>query len=67
MTTRVLVALKLAPDQVQPVAVLLAVKLLEAPLQISDEPFTVMVGVAVTVTVIFEGEELQELVVAITV
>ena len=51
MTAWVVVALKLAPAQVQAVAVLLAVKLLEAPLQMADEPFTVIVGVAVTVSV----------------
>ena len=45
------VALKLAPVQIQAVAVLLAVKLLDAPLQMAEEPFTVIVGVAVTVSV----------------
>ena len=60
------VELRLAPDQVQLVAVLIAVKLLEVPLQIAAGPFTVIVGVAVTVTVLSADAE-QPLVVPVTV
>ena len=67
MTVWSVVALKPAPNQIQEVAVLIAAKLLEAPLQIADEPFTVMVGVDVTVTVYVEAAEVQELIVPVTV